>query len=377
MTVISLPTAAYGKAPDGQDEYGVLWTQTGFIDAAQQTLRKLARAYQFLGHRDGGDNRYPDCYALWPVEVGGDGGGWLAARLRDAGRDTLGRPHTLRIDAVFINESATTRNRAELLGFLEATAWPPDSFEVSHTSFNSLPTTASPVVSRSVADFDPATSTQTILRAFHSHGTNNRFDIVLDAEGLPASGHLATNTVANIQARGNPEDASNAATIRGVTDTGFSPIERPRGGIFRLLATSVMALGIGIIAGFFWHKSQSNLALQNLQADLARREQQHEQELSEQLRESQDAYDIVLAQTRQLKEAGESFKELAAEYGFTNVSDLESELKKHGFSPRAGESKDLGPQKVRRLYDSLGAELNELFGPSTAPQPTRKQQQQR
>jgi hypothetical protein len=371
MTPTSFPAAAYGKAADRRDEYGVLWTQQGFTDAAQQSLRKLARAYQFLGDRDGGDTCYPDCFVLWPVEVGG---GWLAARLRDAGRDSLSRPHTLRIDAVFIAPSLSQDNRTGLLGFLEAGAWPSESFEDSHSAFTSFPAAASPTVSRALEGIDLTTSTPTILRAFHNQGTNTRFELVLDTEGIPVSARAPAISSPHNDSASTTQHGGSATTSRTMADRRESTVQPQHGGLLRLLTTSGLALAIGMIGGIFWHKAQSEPVIRDLNAELVRQEQQHERELAERQRKAQEDYDSLLSQTRHLQETEDSFRALAREYGFTNVADLESALIKLGLSTRSADPRESRIQRLQRLYESLGTEI---FSPATPPQPASAPQQPR
>lgn len=374
MTPTSFPAAAYGKAADRGDEYGVLWTQQGFTDAAQQSLRKLARAYQFLGDRDGGDTCYPDCFVLWPVEAGG---GWLAARLRDAGKDSLSRPHTLRIDAVFIAPSLAQDNRTGLLGFLEAGAWPSESFEESRPAFSSFPAAASPEVSRALEGIDLTTSPPTILRAFHNQGTNSRFELVLGAEGIPVSARAPAIESPHNGSSSTTQHGGTATTSRTMADRRKTTVQPQHGGLRRLITASGLALFIGTIGGIFWNRTQSEPVIRNLNAELVRREQQHERELAERQRKAQEDYNSLLSQTRHLQETEDSFKALAREYGFTNVADLQRELKKRGLTPRPGDPAESAIQRAKRLLKSALTELDELIDRGVLLQPAREQQQQR
>jgi hypothetical protein len=367
MMATGLPTAAYGKAANGGDEYGVLWTQQGFADAAQQALRNLARAYQFRGGGCSGDACYPDCFALWPVA---SNGGWVAARLRDAGNDSLDRLHTLRIDAVFVDAVSAGDDHSRLLGFLEPDAWPSRSFD-AHDVFKPRPISPSPAVLQSLARGQPAASTSSVLRAYHSayytQGAH-RFDIVLDATGLPVSVRTTTvNAEPKIVASNTRVTESDDLSSRSPSDSMRNGIHRQSPNWLGSLIAGIVAMLVGGGAGLLWHKSQSDQAFRDLQNEFSRKEEQHARDLSEQQKAAQEAYDSLMSQTRQLREAEDSFRALAAEYGFTNAADMESELRKRGLSPRAGGAGEPRLQRLRRLYDSLGTELFSPVGTPPSP----------
>ena len=367
MIETGLPTAAYGKATNGRDEYGVLWTQQGFADAAQQALRNLARAYQFRGGGSSGDACYPDCFALWPVA---NDGGWVAARLRDAGNDSLDRLHTLRIDAVFVDAVSAGDDHSRLLGFLEPDAWPSSSFD-AHDVFKPHLISPSPAVLQSLASGQPAASTSSVLRAYHSaYYTQGayRFDIVLDATGLPVSVRTAmVDTEPMVFASNARVTETDALSSKSPSDSMRNGIHTHSRNWLGSLITGIVAMLVGGGVGFLWHKGQSDQAFRDLQNEFSRKEEQHARDLSEQQRASQEAYDSLMSQARQLREAEESFRALAAEYGFTNAADMESELRKRGLSPRAGGAGEPQLQRLRRLYDSLGTELFSPVGTPPAP----------
>lgn len=356
----SIPAAAYGKSADGRDEYGILWTQQGFSDVAQQALRNLSRSYQFLGGDSSSAISYPDCFALWPVE----NGGWIAARLRDAGRDSLGRPHTLRIDAVFIEANVALAERSRLIGFLEPDGWPTDTFD-PQVAVRILPAAVSTRLADSLADFQPATSTATVLRAFSDGAFHKRvrhsFKIVLDAHG---------DLVSTQTPIANPMAGTAATNHLGTHNRAVSPTSKPVSresgwsrSLLVKLVTGVIFLLVGAGGGFVWQKTGSDEAIRNLQAELSSREEQHQRELADQQRLAQESYDSLLTQAKQMKQSEDSFKALAAEFGFTNVADLETELRRRGLPSRPSEPSESRAQRVRRLYESLGTEL---FSPASA-----------
>ena len=123
------------------------------------------------------------------------------------------------------------------------------------------------------------------------------------------------------------------------------------------LMTSVIALLVGAGGGFAWQKTRSDMAIRNLQTELSSREEQYQREMTEQQRLAQESYDSLLTQARQMKESEDSFRALAAEFGFTNVADLETELREHAPPNRLGRPNESKDQRVRRLYESLGDEL--------------------
>ncbi len=136
MTIISLPTAAFGKCPRDAidtgggprgDDYRVLFQTDDFPVVARKSLEDLAASVQWAG--GGPAERYSDCFALWPID-GGEGGA-LMARLIDAGRDSLGRPHVLRVDAVYLAPTADPAAQQELrrtLAALLSARWPSESW---------------------------------------------------------------------------------------------------------------------------------------------------------------------------------------------------------------------------------------------------------
>lgn len=115
-----LPAAVFGKSEESKDQFKLLWCDHDFPDIAKQALEALRSGFQFKGSRE--NTRYKPCYAIWPTK---DNQGWIAARFLDAGEDSLGRPHTLRIEAVYLGSVAL----ADAALYLSPENWPtPDTF---------------------------------------------------------------------------------------------------------------------------------------------------------------------------------------------------------------------------------------------------------
>lgn len=115
-----LPAAVFGKSEESKDQFKLLWCDHDFPDIAKQALEAVRSGFQFKGSRE--NTRYKPCYAIWPTK---DNQGWIAARFLDAGEDSLGRPHTLRIEAVYLGSVAL----ADAALFLSSENWPtPDTF---------------------------------------------------------------------------------------------------------------------------------------------------------------------------------------------------------------------------------------------------------
>lgn len=110
-----LPAAVYGKSNESRDQFVLLWNDHDFPDIAKQALDSLRSGFQFKGSKD--SERYQPSYAIWPTK---DDCGWIAARFLDAGTDSLGRPHTLRIEAVYLGVT----DLADAALFLIPENWP-------------------------------------------------------------------------------------------------------------------------------------------------------------------------------------------------------------------------------------------------------------
>ncbi len=124
----TFPSASFGRSLESSesavDSYQVLFETAGFPPSARKALEQLAASVQWTG--GGLAERYGDCFALWPVF---GHGGVLAARLIDAGRDRLGRPHALRVDAVYLDDPELLGSFAQLANTTHADAWPAGAWQ--------------------------------------------------------------------------------------------------------------------------------------------------------------------------------------------------------------------------------------------------------
>ena len=100
MTASTFEAGSFGMRPstDGQSAgYGILGHSTGFPAPAVEALAQLGRSFSW---GSAAEERLSSCYALGAVP---GHTGLLLARLLDVGRDDHQRPHTLRIDAVWLS----------------------------------------------------------------------------------------------------------------------------------------------------------------------------------------------------------------------------------------------------------------------------------
>lgn len=124
MTVLYYPSACYGlgladEAPRIGKDYHVLHASPGFSPEATAELKKMARNLEWRS--DGKPGTFPPSFVLWPLP---EEAGILAARLRDAGRDDQGRPHSFRIEAAYIADRGVLDDPTILAGILHDRAWP-------------------------------------------------------------------------------------------------------------------------------------------------------------------------------------------------------------------------------------------------------------
>lgn len=171
------PAVFYGKSPaaDETDQYRMLGRSSDFPQEALAAFEKLTGAIQWSG--GGGNSPYRACYAVWPVcETGA-----IVARLTDSGPDRLNRPHTLRIEAVWVGKDQIGDWRSAISELLQDSAWldrSSDSVDVplrlslGHSNQN-LGTN----VVGALKNTDPVPS---ILVASHKYYRSSGFEIVQD-----------------------------------------------------------------------------------------------------------------------------------------------------------------------------------------------------
>lgn len=103
MTEIALPYIRFGRQVDtargDQDYYAVLYQSPAIPAAAVETFkRKVSKSVQW--DASGGEECFPDCFLFWRIDAESF---WLA-RLSDAGDDSRGRPHSMRIEALYLED---------------------------------------------------------------------------------------------------------------------------------------------------------------------------------------------------------------------------------------------------------------------------------
>jgi hypothetical protein len=120
------PAASYGQGSKG---YSVLGCSNDFPETAlNEWVQKITRRLEWRPNLDAsGDERYEPGFALWRLEKDP---GVLAVRVCDVGRGDRDRPHTLKIDAVYIQKCDFVSNFPVLSPFLDQSAWPSNESDV-------------------------------------------------------------------------------------------------------------------------------------------------------------------------------------------------------------------------------------------------------
>jgi len=240
MNPLTFPAASYGRngesPPQAVDQYQVLFQSAAFPAKARTALEELVASVQWAG--GGSADNYEDCFALWPLARSPEGA--LVARLMDAGRDRLGRPHALRVDAVYVEASELTTSPARLASVLSVAAWPgkPWTGDTQGITLN-IGDVAGPVA----AALEQALATSGLPRAFvarHAHFRAQGFDLVFDPDA-PA-GRAWASPVATKP----PSPAEKVAG--GATATPSAP-SHP----LSWLVAMVMILGCFVATGWWSH----------------------------------------------------------------------------------------------------------------------------
>ena len=230
MRLEGLPTAAFGKCIGADDGFRVLWASSGFPEEARRALGDIAKGFGLKG--DGGDTVYAACYALWPLRASQ---GWVAVRLRDAGKDSFGRPHTLAIDAVFVPADDVST----ATGFLQPVAWPRGDWSERQSQAVSLPP-PDDLLLRRMREKVHVPHRPSVLRAFHrSYFTS--FDVEIDSAGdlVRPHGGQAGDVMPTQRLVGRASDVRSRAVPR-------------RRGLQRWGASAI-AFCLGASVGFCWH----------------------------------------------------------------------------------------------------------------------------
>jgi hypothetical protein len=211
VTSLTLPAASYGRNTEcpetAVDQYQVLFQTTDFPASACTALHQLAASVQWAG---GGDQeKYADCHALWPVSP--QPRGLLIARLIDAGRDRLGRPHALRMDVVYVESAELVVSADEVASLLAVTAWPSLSWAGTPDGIQLTIGRPDPAVVIALAQL--ASEGRPFPRVFvarHPYFRASGFDLVF-APNTP-SGRVSANSTANSQAPGGTTPTRSDAT---------------------------------------------------------------------------------------------------------------------------------------------------------------------
>ena len=122
MNRLRLPVLVFGKAPAGQlpGGYEVLVRHRDFDATAVQAVEQIRNGFRWAVRP--GAAVHPSCFGLWPLEQAEPRA--LLVRISDQGRDDLGRPHCLRIDAALTTSAELLGSGNALAGLMRGGAWP-------------------------------------------------------------------------------------------------------------------------------------------------------------------------------------------------------------------------------------------------------------
>jgi hypothetical protein len=330
-----LPTALFGKAADSGDNFRILWSRDDFPESARPSLEAISRAFGLQGSK--GSHSYPSCYALWPVQ---HGNGWVAARLRDGGTDTLGRPHTLRIEAVFLAESAA----AFPLDLLDPVAWPGGEWTKS-TIVTSGSSSESTIPARRLQEAAGGVRRFSVLRAFHDAYTSS-FDIELDANGDVTSSRFKT--------------AAPGSRVPRNTSLRVSPV--------KFLMSTLVGCALGGVLATLWHTIDRQGVEQRHQAALNRAAEDYENAQARaeaegarriQLEKENNGLRIAAQVVRDVSRTEESFQAVAEAFGIRNALELRRNLET---LPNRALVRESPGERVQQLIEQLQSVIDDLRG---------------
>lgn len=315
MRLEGLPTAAFGKCVGADDGFRVLWASSGFPEEARRALGDIAKGFGLKG--DGGDTVYAACYALWPLRASQ---GWVAARLRDAGKDSFGRPHTLAIDAVFVPADDVST----ATGFLQPVAWPRGDWSERQRLAVSLPPPDDLLLLRMREKVD-VPHRPSVLRAFHrSYFTS--FDVEIDSAGDLVRPH-----------GGQAGDVMPTQRLVGrASDVRSHAVPRRRG--LQRWGASAIAFCLGASVGFCWHAWSVSEMMRLHEVALHKIEKERDDELAKvgaagrELKDREREISELSSQLNEVRddlqdarddaEREESFVRVSEEYGVRNTGEL-------------------------------------------------------
>lgn len=362
MSPQGLPAAAFGKSSSGDDGFRILWSSPGFPEEARRVLGDMAKSFGLKG--DGGEAPYAPCYALWPTRTPA---GWVAARLRDAGKDSFGRPHTLRIDAVYVPHE----DLAVASGFLQSSAWPSGDWQEASAAVTSLPAGDDALFQRVTRDWQ-SSRRPSILRAFHRSYTSN-FDIDLDSAGDVVRRRQEPRGAA-------PVEATSPQTKPG-TSLHRSPRPSPEGTLMRSLTSVVAGLTVGAAITYGWHVWSTNEvarrheeALRSLAADRDAERAKAEEAAQRQARLEQDnrKLTIQVEEAREGIQTENTFARVASAYGIGNAAELRQVLEQVPGVRRGDNSPDVRFPRLMNDMESLLRDMQrtwKLRTPAARPVP--------
>ena len=323
-----LPTALFGKSEESGDGFGILWMRDDFPEEGRIALVEIAKAFGLKGSK--GSECYPPCFALWPTR---GGTGWVAARLRDAGQDSLGRPHTLRIEALHVAD----KDVAIAAGFLDPHTWPSAEWDEIATR-TPLPTARDDKLLEAIREGSQGIEMPSVLRAYHNAYTS-RFQIRLDRNG-------------DVVAR--PE-----RTFGKQAPAGAVPPQRRFP--WKLLRVFV-PFAAGALLTLAWHsfqmkhlRSNSELEKQRVAAEgqlASESEKKEREQLKNELKRTADELQV----TKESRKRDSDFFNAAKDYGIGNTRDLRKTLDRAGIP----HPKEDIPTRDTRLIEDMKSMLDEL-----------------
>jgi hypothetical protein len=208
MTESSLPFAIFGKSRETGDRFTLLWCHEDFSETAKRALESLRRVFQFRGGQN--TERYDPSYAIWPTD---DGVGWIAARLLDAGNDSLGRPHTLRIEAIYLRYAELP----EAALFLVPENWPVSNMFLTESSQIAAPVVRSDDFSSRICEYAGQIKRPSVLRSVNESSSYRGFQVVVDENGF-AKKRLEPHNAPPIETKHHmptPKDSAHRKTRLG------------------------------------------------------------------------------------------------------------------------------------------------------------------
>jgi len=236
MPELTRPFAIFGKSAETGDRFTLLWCDADFSDTAKRALESLRRVFQFRGGQN--TERYDPSYAIWPTD---DATGWIVSRLLDAGNDGLGRPHTLRIEAIYLRDADLSH--AAL--FLMPENWPSSNTQLTEGSRIADPLKKDNAFTERICMYAANNKRPSVLRSFKGSCYYRGFQVVVDENGLPIK-QMDFDDAAPVKS--NPIDQH---------PTFLSPKgNRPRFKRMPLLLCSVLLIGAAVgYPTYKWHQS--------------------------------------------------------------------------------------------------------------------------